>query len=122
MNLHTNAYKQNIKVNTPMYEKVISILRKAEAASEKIVSAIDANEILKRYEQSEQLIKALVELHDMFDNSDQENLKSIMQKYCVQNINLVSKLNLKNDRELAVALRESFFEIANLWGSYKFSF
>lgn len=121
MNSSANAYKQNMKINKPFYERVVSILRQSEAASELILNAIDKSEIEQRYVQSEKLIKLLVALHDLFDSVSLGSIKDVMQRYCVQNINLIGKLNLKNDRLLAIALRESFFEIANLWGSHKFN-
>jgi flagellin-specific chaperone FliS len=122
MNTHVNVYKKNMAVNKPLYQKAVDSLQQGERFCESILTAIDDKNIEQRYVYSEKLIKLLVELHDMFDNHNDETVGVVMQRYCVQNINLVGKLNLKNDRELAIALRESFFEISNMWLQYKFNF
>jgi hypothetical protein len=95
-------------------QRIASVFRKAEALSIEMVDAIECKNIEKRYLNSEELIRIMTEVYDAFEKEATEGLRQAMQKYCLQNIHLLTKINLKNDKDLAITLQQSFFEVANM--------
>lgn len=110
-----NLYKQNNNAGLPFNQLISKVLRKAEMLSAEVAEAIQLQNIEKRCLKSEELLRIMVEIHETFQPDDPNTIRTPMQKYCLQNINLITKINLKNDKDLAIALMESCGEIAKIW-------
>jgi flagellin-specific chaperone FliS len=119
MKKFTDMYKRNNIAGLSFIQIIAKAFKKAEALSNTVIEAIENNQIERRYLVSEELIRLLVEVHDAFNSDTPKSIDASMQKYCLQNISLLSKVNLKNDKELAITLKQSFYEVAIMWETYK---
>lgn len=114
-----NIYKSNNTAGIAFHTAISKVFRKAETLSNEMVEAIEYKNIEKRYLNSEELIRLMSEVHKVFDLENPQGADIAMQKYCVHNINLLTKINLRNDKELAITLVQSFSEVANMWDAYQ---
>jgi flagellin-specific chaperone FliS len=114
-----DIYKRNNVSGLSFIQVIAKAFRKAEKLSIDIIEAIENKNIERRYLLSEEVIRLMVEVHDAFGSETPQGIDIAMQKYCMQNINLLTKVNLKNDKELAITLKQSFYEVAIMWESYK---
>lgn len=119
MKQFTDMYKRNNISGLNFIQIIAKAFKKAEKLSSDIIDAIDNKNIESRYLISEELIRLMVEVHDAFSSDAPQGIDTAMQKYCMQNINLLTKVNLKNDKELAITLKQSFYEVAIMWETYK---
>jgi flagellin-specific chaperone FliS len=116
-----NIYKHNNNAGFSFDQLISKVFRKAEMLSEEMIEAIQVRNIEERYLKSEELMRIMVEVHDTFQSDNPIGIQSSMQRYCLQNMNLLTRINLKNDKELAIALREACGEIARVWDASKSS-
>lgn len=118
MKRYLDMYKRNNAAGISFNEKVAQKFLTAESLATNIVVAIDELDFEQRYHQSEKLIHIMTEIHDWFEDNKQQDLNNAMQRYCIQNIHILTRVNLKNDKQLAVTLKQSFREVATMWNSY----
>lgn len=114
-----DIYKYNNNAGLSFDQLISKVFRKAEMLSAEMIEAIQVRNIEKRYLKSEEIMRIMVEVHDTFQSDNPLAIQSSMQRYCLQNINLLTKINLKNDKELAIALMEACGEIARVWETPK---
>lgn len=119
MKRFTDMYKKNNSSGLSFNTIITKAFRKAETLSAEMIEAIEYKQFEQRYQVSEEIMRLMVELHDTFSPQVPEGIDISMQKYCKGNINLITKINLKNDKDLAVTLKKSFIEVGNMWESYK---
>lgn len=114
-----DLYKRNNISGLSFIQIIAKAFKKAEALSSDIVAAIENKNIERRYLVSEELMRLIVEVHDAFNSDTPQSIDAPMQKYCLNNINILTKVNLKNDKDLAITLKQSFYEVATMWENYK---
>ncbi|QOL19868.1 hypothetical protein [Candidatus Bodocaedibacter vickermanii] len=119
MKRFTDMYKRNNSSGLSFTQIIAKAFRKAETLSTEIIDAIEHKNFEQRYLNSEEIIRLMVELHATFSSDPPEGIDRAMQKYCLGNINLITKINLKNDKDLAITLKQSFFEVSNMWEDYR---
>ena len=119
MKQFTDMYKRNNSSGLSFTQIIAKAFRKAEKLSIEIIDAIEHKHFEQRYIKSEEVIRLMVELHSTFSPKTPEGIDRAMQKYCLGNINLLSKINLKNDKDLAITLKQSFLEVGNMWEDYR---
>lgn len=119
MKQFTDTYKRNNTSGLSFIQIMTKAFMKAEKLSCDMIDAIDNKNIERRYLISEELVRLMVEVHGAFNTNAPQGIDTAMQKYCMQNINLLTKINLKNDKDLAITLRQSFYEVAIMWDTYK---
>jgi len=119
MKRFTDMYKRNNSSGLSFTQIIAKAFRKAETLSTEIIDAIEHKNFEQRYLNSEEIIRLMVELHATFSSETPEGIDRAMQKYCLGNINLITKINLKNDKDLAITLKQSFFEVSNMWEDYR---
>jgi flagellin-specific chaperone FliS len=115
MKRFADAYKRNNNSGIGFNQIVAKAFRQAETLSSEIVDAIEHKQFEQRCIKSEEVIRLMVELHAIFSTEEPKGIDRAMQKYCLGNINLLSKINLKNDKDLAITLKQSFLEVGNMW-------
>lgn len=118
MKRFTDVYKKNNSSGLSFNTIITKVFRKAETLSTQMIEAIESKEFEQRYLTSEEILRLMVELHDTFNPKVPEGIDISMQKYCKGNIKLITKINLKNDKDLAITLKQSFIEVGNMWESY----
>lgn len=119
MKRFTDMYKKNNSSGLSFTAIIAKAFRKAETLSIEMIDAIEYKQFEQRYLVSEEIMRLMIEIHDTFSPEVSEGIDLAMQKYCKGNINLLSKINLKNDKDLAITLKQSFLEVGNMWESYK---
>lgn len=119
MKRFTDTYKRNNSSGLSFTQIIAKAFRKAEKLSLEIIDAIEHKDFEQRYLKSEEIIRLMVELHSTFSSEPAEGIDLAMRKYCLGNINLLTKINLKNDKDLAVTLKQSFLEVGNMWEDYQ---
>lgn len=119
MKRFTDAYKRNNNSGLSFTQIIAKAFRKAEKLSTEIINAIEHKHFEERYLKSEELIRLMVELHSTFSTEPIEGIDLAMQNYCMSNINILTKINLKNDKDLAITLKQSFLEVGNMWEDYR---
>jgi hypothetical protein len=119
MKRFTDMYKKNNSSGLSFNTIITKAFRKAETLSAEMIEAIEYKKFEQRYLVSEEIIRLMVELHDTFSPNVMEGIDISMQRYCKGNINLITKINLKNDKDLAITLKQSFIEVGKMWQSYK---
>jgi hypothetical protein len=119
MKHYTDIYKRNNISGLNFIQIISKAFIKAEKLSNDMIEALENKNIERRYLISEELIRLMVEVHDAFNSDTPQAIDLAMQKYCLQNISLLTKVNLKNDKELAITLKQSFYEVAIMWETYK---
>lgn len=119
MKRFTDMYKKNNHSGLSFNAKITKTFRKAESLSSEMIEAIEHKNFEQRCQNSEEIIRLMVQLYDTFSPKVPKGIDISMQKYCIGNINLLTKINLKNDKDLAITLKQSFFEVGNMWESYK---
>jgi flagellin-specific chaperone FliS len=119
MKQFTDVYKRNNNSGLTFTQSIATIFRKAETLSLAVIEAIQNKNIEKRCFSSAELVRMMAEVYDVFCSEGSVIADNPMQKYCLNNINLLTKINLKNDEKLAITLMESFKEVANTWESYQ---
>lgn len=119
MKRFTDMYKRNNSSGLSFNQIIAKAFRKAETLSTEIIDAIEHKNFEQRYLNSEEIIRLMVELHATFSPETPEGIDLAMQKYCLGNINLLTKINLKNDKDLAITLKQSFLEVGNMWEDYR---
>jgi flagellin-specific chaperone FliS len=115
MKRFADVYKRNNNSGLSFNQIITKAFRRAETLSAEIIDAIEHKQFEQRCMKSEEVINLMVELHAVFTPNEPKTLDLAMQKYCLGNINLLSKINLKNDKDLAVTLKQSFLEVGNMW-------
>jgi hypothetical protein len=118
MKRYTDMYKKNNTSGLSFNTIITKAFRKAEALSTEMIEAIEYKKFEQRYLLSEEIMRLMLELHATFSPPVPEGIDISMQNYCKGNINLLTKINLKNDKDLAVTLKQSFLEVGNMWESY----
>ncbi len=119
MKKNVDIYRKNNISGLPFTKMIAKVFRKSEVLAQDMILAIDENKFESRYTKSEELIRAMSEVYDLFTSETPQGIDTAMQKYCVNNIAILTKINLHNDRELSVTLQQSFFEVGNMWEEYK---
>ena len=114
-----DIYKRNNRSGLSFTQIIAKAFRKAETLSTEIIDAIEHKHFEQRYLKSEEIINLMVELHSTFSPETPEGIDIAMRKYCLGNINLLTKINLKNDKDLAITLKQSFLEVGNMWEDYR---
>lgn len=121
MKKNIQAYKKNQESGMSYTDALGKVFRRAEDYAVEMIEAIDNKMIEKRYCASEEILRLMTGLHGEFESENAQGIDLAMQKYCLNNMSVLTKINLKNDKALAITLRESFSEVAEMWENYQVS-
>lgn len=98
-------------------EQVAALFAKAAEHMQDAVNAIDENDIARRYESSQKAMTILEGLMTSLNRDTPERVAIArdLEIYYKTMINLISRVNIHNDRKTCVSLVDSFQDMAGFW-------